>query len=73
MAVGMGGFGFLWGGLKGLGLSRNGPGTEPVLGVLASSLARRYLWLCLHPGPAPNPLFNMQKMLGKFARSPRSP
>ena len=70
MAVGMGGFGFLWGGLKGLGLIQE-TAQEPNLFwvVLALALPGAVFGFIYILDQAPNPLFNMQKMLGKFARS----
>ncbi|MCB9009423.1 MAG: type IV secretory system conjugative DNA transfer family protein [Ardenticatenaceae bacterium] len=70
MAVGMGGFGFLWGGLKGLGLIQE-TAQEPKLFwvVLALALPGAIFGFIYILDQAPNPLFNMQKMLGKFARS----
>ena len=70
MALGMGGFGFLWGGLKGLGLIQE-TAQEPNLFwvVLALALPGAIFGFVYILDQAPNPLFNMQKMLGKFARS----
>lgn len=70
MALGMGGFGFLWGGLKGLGLIQE-TAQEPNLFwiVLALALPGAVFGFVYILDQAPNPLFNMQKLLGKFARS----
>jgi len=70
MSLGMGGFGFLWGGLKGLGLIEE-TAQEPSLFwiVLALALPGAIFGFIYILDQAPNPLFNMQKMLEKFARS----
>ena len=70
MSLGMGGFGFLWGGLKGLELIEETT-QEPSLFwiVLALALPGAIFGFIYILDQAPNPLFNMQKMLEKFARS----
>ncbi|MCC6602168.1 MAG: type IV secretory system conjugative DNA transfer family protein [Anaerolineae bacterium] len=66
----MGGFGFLWGGLETLGLIQE-TAQEPNLFwiVLALTLPGALFGLIYILDQAPNPLFNMQKMVSKFARS----
>jgi hypothetical protein len=66
----MGGFAFLWGGLKGLGLIEE-TAQEPnlfwaALAFILPGACFGFIYLMDQP---PNPLFNMQKMLAKFARS----
>ena len=70
MALGMGGFGFLWGVLKTLGLIQE-TAQEPNLFwvVLALALPGAIFGFIYILDQAPNPLFNMQKMVSKFARS----
>ena len=70
LAIFMGGFGFLWGGLKGLGLIQETV-QEPNLFwiILALALPGALLGFGYILDQAPNPLINMQKMLGQFARS----
>jgi type IV secretion system protein VirD4 len=70
MSLGMGGFGFLWGGLKGLGLIEE-TAQEPSLFwiVLALALPGAIFGFIYILDQAPNPIFNMQKMLEKFSRS----
>ena len=69
-ALGMGGFGFFWGGLKALGLIQESA-QEPNLFwvVLALALPGAIFGFFYILDQAPNPLFNMQKMVSKFARS----
>lgn len=66
----MGGFGFLWGGLKGMGLIQETV-QEPNLFwvVLTLILPGAFFGFVYILDQAPNPLFNMQKMLANFARS----
>ena len=70
MSLGMGGFGFLWGGLKGLGLIEETT-QEPNLFwiLLALALPGAVFGFIYLLDQAPNPLFNMQKTLERFARS----
>ncbi|MBK8900275.1 MAG: type IV secretory system conjugative DNA transfer family protein [Anaerolineaceae bacterium] len=70
MSLLMGGFAFLWGGLKGVGLIQE-TAQEPNLlwVVLALTLPGAFAGFLYIMDLPPNPLFNMQKMLAKFARS----
>ncbi len=70
MSVFMGGFAFLWGGLKGLGLIEETM-QEPnifwvVLAFALPGVIFGFVTILQQP---PNPLFNIEKMLTKFARS----
>ena len=70
MALGMGGFSFLWGGIKALGAIEETVQEPNLLWVpLALALpAALYGFIVLLDQP-PNPLFGMQKKLAGFARS----
>ena len=70
MALGMGGFSFLWGGIKALGAIEETVQEPNLLWVpLALALpAALYGFIYLLDQP-PNPLFGMQKKLAGFARS----
>ncbi len=70
MSLGMGGFSFLWGGLKGLGLFEETV-QEPNLFwiLLALAFPGAVFGFIYLMDQAPNPLFNMQKTMERFARS----
>jgi hypothetical protein len=69
-SLAMGGFSFLWRLLKGLDLIQETVAAPNIIWMILAltlpALIGGFIYLLIQP---PNPLFNMQKMLSRFARS----